>query len=46
MGHDAAILHTTDGGKTWTLQNFQPELEKPFLDVLFLDNQHGFAMCP
>jgi photosystem II stability/assembly factor-like uncharacterized protein len=44
VGHDAAILHTTDGGRTWTLQNFQPELEKPLLDVLFLDNQHGFAV--
>jgi photosystem II stability/assembly factor-like uncharacterized protein len=44
VGHDAAIVHTTDGGQTWTLQNFQPELEKPFLDVLFLDRQHGFAI--
>ncbi len=44
VGHDAVILHTTDGGRTWALQNFQPELEKPFLDVLFLDNQHGFAV--
>jgi len=44
VGHDATILHTTDGGKTWALQNFQPELEKPFLDVLFLDAQRGFAV--
>lgn len=44
VGHDAAILHTVDGGQTWTLQNFQPELSKPLLDVLFLDANHGFAV--
>lgn len=44
VGHDAVILHTTDGGRTWKLQNFQPELEKPFLDVLFTDAQHGMAI--
>lgn len=43
VGHDDTILHTTDGGQTWTVQNYQPELEKPLLDVLFLDAQHGFA---
>ncbi|HET8882109.1 MAG TPA: YCF48-related protein [Solimonas sp.] len=42
-GHDAAIVHTDDGGKTWKLQNFQPELEKPVLDLLALDAQHGIA---
>src|SRR5690606_40556522 len=44
VGHDAVILHTADGGETWTLQNFEPELEKPFLDVLFLDAQRGLAI--
>ena len=44
VGHDAAIIGTTDGGKTWTLQNFQPHLEKPLLDVLFLDDKRGFAV--
>lgn len=44
VGHDAVILHTADGGRTWTLQNFEPELEKPFLDVLFLDAQRGYAV--
>jgi photosystem II stability/assembly factor-like uncharacterized protein len=43
VGHDAAIVATVDGGKTWTLQNFQPELEQPLLDVLFLDASRGFA---
>lgn len=44
VGHDAVILHTSDGGANWTLQNFQPQLEKPFLDVLFLDANAGFAV--
>nr|WP_241696134.1 YCF48-related protein [Solimonas terrae] len=42
-GHDAAIVHTDDGGKTWKLQNFQPELEKPVLGLLALDAQHCIA---
>ncbi len=44
VGHDATIVATTDGGKTWALQNFQPDLEKPLLDVLFLDGSRGFAV--
>lgn len=44
VGHDAAIIGTVDGGKTWSLQNFQPQLEKPLLDVLFLDVRRGFAV--
>ena len=44
VGHDAEIVHTSDGGKTWTLQNYQPELEKALLGVLFVDKQHGFAV--
>ncbi|MGH8455946.1 MAG: WD40/YVTN/BNR-like repeat-containing protein [Stenotrophobium sp.] len=44
VGHDATILHTTDGGKTWQLQNFHPELEKPFLQVLFNDANNGIAV--
>jgi len=44
VGHDTVILHTGDGGKTWTLQNFQPELENPFLSVLALDKDHAIAI--
>ena len=44
VGHDAVILHTADGGRSWELQNFEPELEVPLLDVLFLDTQRGFAV--
>ena len=44
VGHDAVVLHTGDGGKTWTLQNFQPELEKPFLSVLSIDKDQAYAV--
>lgn len=44
VGHDAAIVRTRDGGKTWVLQNFAPELEKPLLDVMFVDANRGFAV--
>jgi photosystem II stability/assembly factor-like uncharacterized protein len=44
VGHDAVILRTSDGGRSWALQNFEPELEMPFLDVLFLDAQRGFVI--
>ena len=44
VGHDATILHTQDGGKTWVKQMSSPEIEKPFLDVLFLDAQQGIAI--
>ena len=44
VGHDATILHTADGGRTWELQNFKPELEKPYLDVLALDANIAFAV--
>ncbi len=44
VGHDAVIIATSDGGETWSLQNWDPELEKPFLDVMFLDAQRGMAV--
>src|SRR5690606_35571585 len=44
VGHDAVILHSDDGGRNWKLQNFQPELERPLLDVLFSDARNGMAI--
>ena len=43
-GHDGAIVHTTDGGQTWALQNFEPDLEVPILDILFVDEYVGYAV--
>ncbi len=44
VGHDSVILHTSDGGITWILQNFQPDLNKPLFDVLFIDANRGYAV--
>lgn len=44
VGHDSVIVHTKDGGKSWELQNWDPELEKPVLGVFFLDSNRGFAV--
>jgi len=44
VGHDATILHSTDGGDNWQVQYHQAELEKPFFDINFTDSQHGIAI--
>jgi photosystem II stability/assembly factor-like uncharacterized protein len=44
VGHDASILHSRDGGKTWALQNYQPDQNLALLDLLFLDAQRGYAI--
>ena len=44
VGHDSAIVHSADMGQSWTLQQFEPEWERPLLDVLFLDARRGFAI--
>lgn len=44
VGHDSTIIHSHDGGETWDLQNFQPELEQPLLDVHFLSRMEGLAI--
>lgn len=47
-GHDTLILHTTDGGESWTIQYEDPitggDLPKPILDIYFKDKQHGWAI--
>jgi len=44
VGHDAAILKTEDGGKSWMLQNFEPEKETAFLSVVATDRNHAYAV--
>ncbi|TDF41811.1 hypothetical protein EYS14_02910 [Alteromonadaceae bacterium M269] len=44
VGHDSVILHTTDAGANWQVQQFLPESERPLLDVLFLDDKKGIAI--
>lgn len=48
-GHDSVILHSADGGATWTRQNvaadvWDPQQNNPLLDIFFLDDQRGFAL--
>ncbi|RPJ67671.1 hypothetical protein DRW07_07360 [Alteromonas sediminis] len=43
-GHDAVILYSGDRGATWTVQNYEPELERPFLDLHFFDVNEGIAI--
>jgi photosystem II stability/assembly factor-like uncharacterized protein len=44
VGHDAVVLKTTDGGATWELVNYQPELLLPLFDVWFADPSTGLAV--
>lgn len=43
VGYDASILHTGDGGLSWSLQHRDPKA-RPLYDVLFLDAQNGIAV--
>jgi len=44
VGHDAVILRTTDGGKTWEKVYYDPEGQIPLFDVWFRDAKHGIAI--
>lgn len=44
VGHDTVIIASDDGGEEWQLQNFEPELEQPLLDVHFFDGERGVAI--
>jgi photosystem II stability/assembly factor-like uncharacterized protein len=44
VGHDATILHSQDGGVSWQVQQFLPQLEKPLFDIAFKDEQNGIAI--
>ncbi len=44
VGHDATILKSTDQAATWRRVHYAPEQQRPLLDVLFMDDAHGFAV--
>ena len=44
VGHDAVIVHSNDGGVTWTRRHFDPDANAPLLDVWFENEQHGLAI--
>ncbi|HEX5694719.1 MAG TPA: YCF48-related protein [Arenimonas sp.] len=51
-GHDGVIVHSTDGGQTWTRRRMQvwtPDYLDPFdgvpvMDILMVDGMNGFAV--
>ncbi|QKK03804.1 MAG: hypothetical protein HND55_14735 [Pseudomonadota bacterium] len=44
VGHDTTIIHSSDLGRTWQLQHFAPDWEKPLLDVHFFTANEGLAV--
>ena len=43
-GHDAVILTSGDGGKTWTQLFFDPERQQAVMDIFFADENNGVAI--
>jgi len=43
-GHDAVILTSADGGKTWTQVFFDPERNQAVMDIYFSDEENGLAV--
>jgi len=44
VGHDATILRTEDGGKSWQRVFAAPEQRRPLLDVAFVGPDHAIAV--
>ncbi|WP_310450530.1 WD40/YVTN/BNR-like repeat-containing protein [Sulfuritalea sp.] len=44
VGHWGAILHTADGGETWTRQRLDTTIDRPLFSVHFIDRNHGVAV--
>jgi photosystem II stability/assembly factor-like uncharacterized protein len=44
VGHDASILRTTDSGKSWDVVFSDIDIDRPFLDVLFIDENEVIAV--
>lgn len=44
VGHDSLIIGSQDSGESWQVQQFLPELQRPLLDVIFFDENHGVAL--
>jgi photosystem II stability/assembly factor-like uncharacterized protein len=43
-GHDAVILTSGDGGKTWTRLFFDPDRQQAVMDIFFTDENNGVAI--
>lgn len=43
VGHMGVVLHTADGGETWTMQRDDLGSDRPLFTVWFKDSKEGFA---
>ncbi|AYR24759.1 WD40/YVTN/BNR-like repeat-containing protein [Herbaspirillum rubrisubalbicans] len=43
-GHWGTIIHTTDGGQTWSLQRSDVTTDQPLFSIHFSDASHGVAV--
>lgn len=44
VGHWGVIMHSADGGETWTLQRSDTSVDRPLFSVYFADAGHGLAV--
>ena len=44
VGHDEVILRTEDGGLSWERTHYNPDANRPLLDVWFANAQRGLAI--
>jgi photosystem II stability/assembly factor-like uncharacterized protein len=44
VGHDGLILHSDDGGLSWSEQHRSQETDRPLLDIWFADPRRGMAI--
>ena len=44
VGHWGVILHTQDGGETWSLQRDDKDVDQPLFSVWFKDRNEGIAV--
>ena len=44
VGHDATILHSFDGGKSWEIQYQDVDFDAPFLSIHMYDDYEGVAI--
>lgn len=43
-GHDALVMTSGDGGRTWTREFFDPERQQAVMDIFFSDENNGVAI--
>jgi photosystem II stability/assembly factor-like uncharacterized protein len=44
VGHWGAIVHTSDGGETWTIQRLDTQEDRPLFSVHFFNAEEGVAV--